>query len=514
MKPRALLRCSTLLPFALLAASATASAQPPPAPPSVPAAPALPPPSKDALAAALAPRVGGLTAEDAAKLAVKSKPSVRAKQEDLKAAAAKVDQALVNFFPRVSLSATYTRLSNVTGFSLGGGAIVGAANAGPLQAVCTGAGPCAVLDSKGTPVGAQQVSFPVPLNSYSFVASVALPVSDYVFRIAQGYSAASHNEKAARLTAEAETLQVAADAKVAYFNWVRAKGSVVVASEAVEQARAHVEDAKKAFGVGLASKADVLRIEAQLAAAQQSQAEAQAFVSIADEQLRVVTGLPPDRALEIGSDVMNEAATPPADALPALQDQALSRRLEIRALDETIYSLKKVESVTKAGYLPRLDAFADANYSNPNQRIFPQKDEFNFTWDVGLRLSWTLNDTFTTIGAAAEAKARAASVNEQKGTLRDGLRMEVAAAYADVSKAPATIEAADRGFVAAEESLRVRRELFRNGKATSSELVDAEAELTRARLRRLDAHVGLLVAKAKLDHATGRDVPARPAGSN
>jgi outer membrane protein TolC len=481
MERQRLLPSRTLLTFALVAFAAPSFAQPPPPPPPV-QAPAMPPPPRDQLAEALAPRPGGLTPEQVAKLAAKSRPSVRVKQADLKAAAAKVDQALVGFFPRVSLTGTYTRLSPITQppFSFAGQSITS--------------------------------PFPVLLNNYSFVGSVAVPVSDYVFRIAQNYSAASHSEKAAKLSAEAEVLQVAADAKVAYFNWVRAKGSVVVAAEAVEQARAHVDDAKKSFAVGLASKADVLRIEAQLAAAQQSHAEAQAFGSVAEEQLRVVIGAPPDRALEIGSDVMHESPAPPADSLAALQEQAFSRRLEIRALDETIYSLKRVESLSKASYAPRLDAFADATYQNPNQRIVPSQERFDFTWDVGLRLSWTLNDTFTTIGAAAEAKARTASVTAQKHTLRDGLRMEVAAAYADAIKAAPTIEAADRGMVAAEESLRVRRELFRNGKATSSELVDAEAELTRARLRRLDAHVGLLVAKAKLDHAIGRDAPPRPAG--
>ena len=37
---------------------------------------------------------------------------------------------------------------------------------------------------------------------------------------------------------------------------------------------------------------------------------------------------------------------------------------------------------------------------------------------------------------------------------------------------------------------------------------DAETEVTKGRLRRLDAHVGLMVAKTRLDHATGRDVSA------
>jgi outer membrane protein TolC len=46
--------------------------------------------------------------------------------------------------------------------------------------------------------------------------------------------------------------------------------------------------------------------------------------------------------------------------------------------------------------------------------------------------------------------------------------------------------------------------LFRGGRATATDMVDAQAELTEARLQRLDAHVDLLVARTKLDHAIGK----------
>ena len=53
----------------------------------------------------------------------------------------------------------------------------------------------------------------------------------------------------------------------------------------------------------------------------------------------------------------------------------------------------------------------------------------------------------------------------------------------------------------------MRRELFRNGRATSVELTDAETELVRASLDVVNARVELRVARARLLHATGRDVP-------
>src|SRR6185436_11313590 len=80
----------------------------------------------------------------------------------------------------------------------------------------------------------------------------------------------------------------------------------------------------------------------------------------------------------------------------------------------------------------------------------------------------------------------------------------------------ATIESATRGLTAAEESLRVRRELFQQGKATTVEMLDAETELIRARLLKLDSQIGLIVNQIKYDHAIGNDVGTQkpPASSD
>jgi len=481
----------------------------------------------DALAMELSKQPGGLTLDEVAKLALKTRPSLRAKQAELKAAAAKVDQAFVNYFPRVSAAFTYTRLSEVdTSLKLkpdANGQVpatlstmidANAKYAGIITAPCNGVSATCVVSvdpnnpTKQSPVVAApfSLSFPSVLDAYSFTASIAVPVSDYLLRISQGHAAALHAEKGKKIEVDAETLIIAADAKVAYLNWVRAKGQSFVAKQAVAQTQAHVEDVKRLKLVGLVSNADVLRVESQLAATEQAQVEIEAFATIAEEQVRIGLGIPKDKVLKIGLDVFT--ASPPSSLpqLTAAQDQALDKRLEIRALDETELSLKEVENVTRAGLYPRVDAFADLNIGNPNQRYTFAGATWNTSWDAGVRVSWTINDTLTTVGAAAETKARVTQIAENKKALRDGLRLEVTAAWAEIKKSGASIDAATRGLTAAEESLRVRRELYQQGKATNVEMLDAETELTRARLRKLDAQIGLIVAQIKYDHAIGNDI--------
>ena len=116
MEPHAFpVRKRTLLLLAFtgaLAVASPAAAQPPPPVPPPPAAPPgalpfqMPAAGPDPIAIALAPKSGGLTAEDVAKVVSRTKHSVRSKQEDLKAAAARMDQAMVAYFPKVSVGAS------------------------------------------------------------------------------------------------------------------------------------------------------------------------------------------------------------------------------------------------------------------------------------------------------------------------------------------------------------------------------------------------------------------------
>ncbi len=56
----------------------------------------------------------------------------------------------------------------------------------------------------------------------------------------------------------------------------------------------------------------------------------------------------------------------------------------------------------------------------------------------------------------------------------------------------------------------MRQELLAADRATAVELVDAETDLTRARIAALNARVDLRVALAQLRHAIGADVPPQP----
>ena len=191
--------------------------------------------------------------------------------------------------------------------------------------------------------------------------------------------------------------------------------------------------------------------------------------------------------------------------LTQLLSEAGQGRLELQVLDATGRSLRKTRSVASAGYLPRLDAFGNVYHSNPNTRIFPQRQEWSTSWDVGVQLSWTITDTLVTPGNderafgedPADRGTEAAVAGRHSPASDSGV-------YA-VREAETAIGVTARQLRAAEEPYRVRRSLLGVGEATSTELTESEAGLMKSQLDAVNAHVDLRVARASLEYALGQE---------
>lgn len=488
---------------AVLLLGATVSAQPaqPPsgaAPPGAAAAGGI---DKDrALPAELIEtRPDGLTAEKVAERAAATSYAAQAASEGVRAAAARVDAAWSAFLPRIALSGRYTRLSEFTPgtFGFGSGSLV-----------VTGA-PNGTINP--TPTQAQTVSlgFPVIFNNWNFQASLMVPISDYFLRINQTYSAATASRDAARQDAAGARAKSASDGKVAYYTWLRARGGHVVAIQALDDQKTHLTDAKNLFTVGRVSKVDVLRAETAVAAAELAVERTKNFVDIAERQIRIAMHATDDEVVVAGEGL--QGATPPFPGnLAQLTQEAMSGRTEIRSIDLSAQALRKNAEATRNGAFPQFAGVANTNLVNPNQRAFPQKDEFFPTWDLTLQLQWSPNDILGAGGQAAALYAQAAQVEAQRQAVRDGITLEVAQAYNAVKEAEFAIDASKRELEAAREAHRVAHELFINGAATSTTLTDAETELTRARLDALNAAVDVRSSRVRLEHALGRDVKASP----
>jgi outer membrane protein TolC len=433
---------------------------------------------------------GGLTADEVALRATRTSPTARARHEDLVAAAADVDRALSAYVPRVVVGASYARLSDTKGGVARAMVVAPGAPVGPL--------------APGAPLVNAPLEFETPLNQYALQASITVPLSDYFLRIGPQHSSARYAEVAAAKRLRAERTKAGADARVNYYDWVRARLNLIVAEQAFSQARAHLADAKTGFDAGSLSNADFLRIESEVAKSELLVASTRHLVQLTEEQLRTAMHDTKGGGYRIGEDMRRPTASKLSDDLRELWAEARRSRPELTALDAQRGAQERAAAAQRASYLPRLELVGNADYSNPSSRVFPQETEFRASWDVGARATWTISDLPDTAARLNGAEARIRALEADRDGLADQIHMQVMSAFQDRAEARIAQETTARRLVAAEESYRTRRLLFQNGRATTVELLDAETDLTRARLEAVGARIDGRVAAVRLAYAIGR----------
>lgn len=180
----------------------------------------------DALREALAPVPGGLTATQASERAIQVAPSLASERAQVGKAQDSVARLRDNFIPGVELNATYTRLSEV--------------------------------DQPTINFGGMEVTlFPQILDNYALRGTVTFPVSDYFLTLWPSYEGTRGFAEAAQHQLEATRAKTWLNAQELYYDYVYARGTVVVLDDAIQLLEANLSDVESMLAAGLATRADV-----------------------------------------------------------------------------------------------------------------------------------------------------------------------------------------------------------------------------------------------------------------
>jgi outer membrane protein TolC len=493
-----------VLALSVVAVRAEAQGEPQAAPPPSPAAnteaqaevPGLTPASVEPMPVPndmLRATPEGLTADQVGQRAMETSFATKQLLETMRAAQARINTAYAAFLPRLSGVAKYTRLSEI--------------NPPPLALSFQITNPA---NPTGPPITETSVlpgnTFVPPIwDQWLFQATLTVPISDYLLRINQNYTAATRSTEAARYDIGAAKANALTNGKVAYYSWMQARGQVIVAVQALNDQRVHLKDSRNQFTVGNASKADVLRAETAVASAELTVVTAVNASDLAETQMRIALHIPSGQRLFPGEG-LDEQPPPFQGALPSLVQEGLSNRLELKSIKANAEAARQTAVANRAGRYPVLSAFADGIEGNPNLRYFPVTQTFNATWDLGLQATWAPNDILTANSGAADYEARANALEAQAQVTRENIEVEVTQDFQALRQAEFSLDSTRRELASATEAYRVARELFNNGRGTFTTLTDAEGELTRARIDALNAAVNVRLARVRLEHGAGRDV--------
>jgi outer membrane protein TolC len=422
---------------------------------------------------ALRARSDGIRINEYVRQVLHTAPDIESATADLHVAKSRAWGAFLGFVPRVDLEARYNRLSEV---DLPGFVVNGVEQENP---------------------------FPQLLDSYDLRARVKVPLSEYFLTILPGYRLLHSRESVTRHQLQAQRANVALDAIHRFITWVRVRASMDVATDSAKRLEEHLADVRRLVQAGIATEVDELEIRSELASAQVEVERHRGMVELA--QTRVTQLMEERTTLVNGENFLLEPVLNNADLnFENIVQRALDERPEMKALRELITLRRHDYSRNRGTLLPKLSLHGDANYSNPNQRIFPQTEEFRSTWSAGVSLEWSPNEYISNRSESIKADQEVVKANATLRSMEYHVTAEVSDALSAFKAAKGTVRAAGEGRAAALEGFAATEKLFAAGDIATRVLLDRQEALRRANLQLTSAHLDLHLAFYRLKHATGR----------
>lgn len=446
-----------------------------------------------------------LTLTEAVELALEHSRTLKIADARMGASAERVREARTAFLPKISGKGSYTRLDQtpyISGASF-------SSMFDPLHVPFEDLVSNGYLDPgalAGLEAGGPSRIYIGDKDNYALGVTVEQPIFTG-FSIRNTYRIAKHALEAEKWNRQRDENEVRFAVAEAYVGLVRAKAFLEVAKESVHQLEAHIVDLESFLGEGMVIQNDLLRAEVELANAALLVNRAANTVDLATANLCHQLGVPLNTGITPTDPLKAEAET---RTLSDCNELALRERPELRAMEHYLEIGQRTIALRRGQYLPSVFLIGNHEWKRPDREYEP---EFYRSWNVTLALKANVFDWGAIHHQVAHAEMEQRQLEENAEILTDGILLQVKQSYLAWEEARRAVDLAGQAKAQAEENHRLALESFREGVATSTDLLDAEALLTRAKAGRVNAVAGLRLAKEKIDIATGWSSGASPTGS-
>ncbi len=351
---------------------------------------------------------------------------------------------------------------------------------------------------------------------------------------------ANNNIRAADYVFRQQLINSVANVVQLYWNLVAANSTVEVRKQAVSVAQKLYDDNKKQVEIGTLAPIEVVRAEAELAAAQQALVAAQSAVLQLEAVLKSAlsrNGLASPSVTEARVVPTDPIRIPEVEAIEPVQD-IMSRALDNRPdLAQSRIQIENSEinlTGTKNALLPSLSAvaqlrnnalvgsqntiigppstatgllqnppIADAFFLGGYSGVLAQLFGRNFpTYAIGVNLSIPLKNR------AAQANVATATLNLRQNQLFvqrqiNQIRVDVQNTLIAVNQARAQYQAAVKGRVLQEQTLDADQKKLALGATTVYQVIQDQRDLTTAAAAEVAAQAAYATARVQLDVAAG-----------
>lgn len=412
-----------------------------------------------------------LTLAESIDTALKQSVLIHAAREGVRGAEALQKEAFTGFLPRFSTSYSYTRLNEDPYF-----VFPGAPPLIPAGNMTTG-----TKDNYNWNVEARQ-----PLFAGGGILA--------------NYEASRLAADIARLEETATVQDLVQEVKVSYFNILKSARILTVAKQSVEQLKAHRNMAQGFFEVGLIPRNDLLYAEVELANGRQFLLRAENGLEMAKAKFNTILRRAIDSPVEI-EDILKQQ--PLETPLAACIVAALENRPEIRSSLLRVEQARSGVKLSQSEYYPNVSLVGNyAKYGDTaNVSGSPYKPQENWTilavanWNF-----WEWGKTKHRVDAGISRENRAADILTN---IREQITLEVKNAFLLLHEAERQLQVTKKTIEQAEENFRINTERYREQVGTSTDVIDAQTLLTKAKADHFNALGDFNINQARLERAMG-----------
>jgi outer membrane protein len=405
-------------------------------------------------------------------------PSIQMSQAKVQAAEARSSESTTSLLPQLKLTGHAAKLSPVDPFG---------------------------IDIHSPYFNYSAVIFPSITENYSMRLTLQQPLFTG-FKLLKNREMAELNAGATREDLSKDQSDLVLNVITSYWNLFRARKVEEVILQSIEQMSEHLKDVTNLSKQGLATDADVMKVQVQCSDIKVKYIEARNAVRLASMALNSILGNSLDlQVMPSDTPAIFQGMLVPMlqEDLHVLQGRARDRRPELKSMQLRRDMNSAGVTAAKGGWYPQIFFVANYDYARPNQRIVPPKDRWDDTWDVGVTLQWNIWDWLATQYQTVQAQAALRQTEAGMTQLNDAVTLDVAQQYFNAQTAKEKVDVAYDGMQQAQESYRMTSEKFKNGITSNTDMLDAEIALLQARLTHTQSVVDCTLALAKLRRAIG-----------
>ena len=342
--------------------------------------------------------------------------------------------------------------------------------------------------------------FPIILNNYSASASLQESVFNG-FEWKYAVTGMQYTEKSAEYSYESKKKDVAINVITMYLNLFKLEKAYFLIKESLEEITAHVKEVSDFASHGLATQNDVLRVKLQLSNTQLSEIDIANQMQTINFNLDLTLGLPENTAIQIDTaTILSDKTIQP---LPYYFQKFSGNRNDIQAADMQEKAAEANIKLTKSSLYPKVSVGADYNYLRPNPRIIPPLDQFQPTWDIGIRISYSLTGLYENKNKASESKAKLLAAQASYDQLNESAKMDINQSYTQYKEALEKIQVSQLSLDQATENYKIVKSRYDNHIALLTDLLDANNYLLNAEINVISAKADSQLAYYSLLKAAG-----------